>query len=785
MDALAEIRNIYFDECDEFIGLLEGHLAALGEGGATAEDINGAFRAVHSIKGGAGAFGLADLVEFAHLFEACLDALRSGRLAVEDTPIDVMLQAGDVLGALVAAAREDAPPGSCPVDPALIAALQGLAGGKATSKPKANSKAQVAAQVEATVGAAKAAEARAAEAQAASPALSSPATSSPAPASRAGVPDGIPDDLADLFAIPELEENGADAAAPAPEEEAAPGTRRVSIRLLPDRDLFRRALDPRLAVAALAALGSVEIACDSSAVPPLAELDPVDCHLSWTLKLDTAAPMEAIHDALDSLLADDEMTIVEGDLPEDMPAAEAPSAVQAALTAAMAEAAPAGQAEPGEPAAEAEAQAQAATPASVSPAAASPAAPPAGPQRRTGGGTIRVDLDRIDRLMNLVGEIVITQSMLSERASALAKREATAFVDALFSLGRQTRELQDNVMAVRAQPVKVVFQRLPRLVRELERTLGKKAHLVLAGEDTEVDKTIVEELADPLIHMIRNAMDHGLETPDERLEAGKNADGTIRVSAEHRGSRILICVQDDGRGINRERLIAKARSRGLIAANAPDPSPEDADNLIFHPGLSTAQTVTDVSGRGVGMDVVRSNVEALGGRITVESTPGRGCKFTLGLPLTLAVLDGMIVRAGTERFVFPLSNIVETMQLDPKTVETLPGNRQILQLRGEIAPLLKLRDLLGIRAIGTEPNIVIVETESVPRLAIAVDEIVGQQQVVVKNLESSFRRVEGVSAATILGDGLVALILDVDALPGLSQQRKTIAFEDIGAAQIA
>ncbi len=329
-------------------------------------------------------------------------------------------------------------------------------------------------------------------------------------------------------------------------------------------------------------------------------------------------------------------------------------------------------------------------------------------------------------------------------------------------------------MAVRAQPVKVVFQRLPRLVRELERTLGKKAHLVLAGEDTEVDKTIVEELADPLIHMIRNSMDHGLETPEERMEAASPSTAPSASAAEHRGSRILICVQDDGRGINRERLIQKARARGLIAADAPDPSPEEADNLIFHPGLSTAAAVTDVSGRGVGMDVVRRNVEALGGRITVESTPGRGCKFTLGLPLTLAVLDGMIVRAGTERFVFPLSNIVETMQLDARTTEQLPGGRHIMQLRGEIAPLLKLRDLLGIRAIGNEPNVVIVETETVPRLAIAVDEIVGQQQVVVKNLESSFRRVEGVSAATILGDGLVALILDVDALPGLSQAQRRL-----------
>ena len=226
----------------------------------------------------------------------------------------------------------------------------------------------------------------------------------------------------------------------------------------------------------------------------------------------------------------------------------------------------------------------------------------------------------------------------------------------------------------------------------------------------------------------------------------------------------------------------RPRRAGILEPDA-EPSPEEADNLIFHPGLSTAAAVTDVSGRGVGMDVVRRNVEALGGRITVESNPGRGCRFTLGLPLTLAVLDGMIVRAGTERFVFPLSSIVETMQLDPKAVEALPGDRNVLRLRGEIAPLIRLRDLLGIRAIGNEPNIVIVETDTLPRIAIAVDEIVGQQQVVVKNLESSFRRVEGVSAATILGDGLVALILDVDALPAMAQaSRRTPAYTELHGA---
>ena len=699
MDALAEIRNIYFDECDEFVGLLEGYLAAMGEGRATDEDIHGAFRAVPSIKGGAGAFALTELVEFSHLFEACLDSLRSGRMSIGDAPVDVLLQAGDVLGELINAARESR---STPVPPAVVEALQAMSGGKL----------------------------KRAAPQIANQAALELALEAPAPEPVAAVPD-----------------------------EPVSSARKIEIKIVPDKGLFKRAIDPRMIFKALSTLGELEVTCDASAVPPVALLEPLDCHLTWSLVLLTEAQTDVIVETLEMFLADDEFLLGDSGSPSTVEIAPAPVVTQS-VAETVAAAAPVATHDVDHAPAPA-------------PAAAGTIAAPPPVARRTGGGTIRVDLDRIDRLMNLVGEIVITQSMLSERAIGLAKRESASFVDALFSLARQTRELQDNVMAVRAQPVKVVFQRLPRLVRELERTLGKKAHLVLAGEDTEVDKTIVEELADPLIHMIRNSMDHGLESPEERLAAGKQPDGTIRVSAEHRGSRILICVTDDGRGINREKLVAKAKSRGLLAADA-EPTAEEADNLIFHPGLSTAQAVTDVSGRGVGMDVVRRNVEGMGGRITVESTPGRGCRFTLGLPLTLAVLDGMIVRAGTERFVFPLSSIVETMQLEPGAVEPLPGGRNILQLRGEIAPLLKLRDLLGIRAIGEEPIVVIVETETVPRLAIAVDEIIGQQQVVVKNLESSFRRVEGVSAATILGDGLVALILDVDALPALSLPGKKL-----------
>ncbi len=276
--------------------------------------------------------------------------------------------------------------------------------------------------------------------------------------------------------------------------------------------------------------------------------------------------------------------------------------------------------------------------------------------------------------MNLVGEIVITQSMLDQRLLSLPAAETMQIADALQVLGRQTRELQDSVMAVRAQPVKNVFQRMPRLVRELGQALGKQARLDLIGEETEVDKTIIEELADPLTHMIRNAMDHGMERPEERIAAGKPAEGVVTLQAEQRSGRIVISIADDGRGIDRDRLLAKARSRGLVAAG-DRPTNEEIDALLFHPGLSTAETVTDVSGRGVGMDVVKQNVEALGGRIVVSSEPGRGSRFTLLLPLTLAVMDGMIIRAGGQRLVLPIASIRETLQSADTRSSACPAGR--------------------------------------------------------------------------------------------------------------
>jgi two-component system, chemotaxis family, sensor kinase CheA len=368
--------------------------------------------------------------------------------------------------------------------------------------------------------------------------------------------------------------------------------------------------------------------------------------------------------------------------------------------------------------------------------------------------------------MNLVGEIVITQSMLDQRLLALPAAETMQIADGLQVLGRQTRELQDSVMAVRAQPVKNVFQRMPRLVRELGQALGKQARLQIIGEDTEVDKTIIEELADPLTHMIRNAMDHGMETPEERAAAGKPPEGLVTLQAEQRSGRIVISVADDGRGLNRDKLLAKARARGLVGGTER-PASEEIDALLFHPGLSTAEAVTDVSGRGVGMDVVKQNVEALGGRVLLSSEPGRGTRFTLLLPLTLAVMDGMIIRAGGHRLVLPIASIRETLQSADTPVERLPGGQEFLRLRETLSPLVRLGEVLGLGRSADEQVIVMTETDRGSRIGLFVDEIIGQQQVVVKSLESTYGHVPGASAATILGDGLVALIVDVDAIPAI------------------
>jgi two-component system chemotaxis sensor kinase CheA len=381
--------------------------------------------------------------------------------------------------------------------------------------------------------------------------------------------------------------------------------------------------------------------------------------------------------------------------------------------------------------------------------------------------TIRVDLERVDKLIDLVGELVINQAMLAQRVGEIDSMRASNVQLALESLEQLTREIQDSVMAIRAQPVKSVFQRMPRLVRETAAATGKQVKLITEGEGTEVDKTVIERLTDPITHMLRNAIDHGLETPDVRIAAGKPAEGTVRLAAMHRSGRIVIEVSDDGKGINRTRVRDLAIERGLISVDQPL-TDDEVDNLIFLPGFSTAKEVSDLSGRGVGLDVVKRSIQSLGGRISISSRTGQGSTFTLSLPLTLAVLDGMVVSVGAQTLIAPLAAIVETLQPKKSDVHNL-GTGRLLAVRDAFVPLIDVGVALGWRSEPIEPTqgvALLVESEIGGGAALLVDAIQGQRQVVIKSLEQNFQRVDSIAAATILGDGRVALIIDVDAVVG-------------------
>ncbi len=365
----------------------------------------------------------------------------------------------------------------------------------------------------------------------------------------------------------------------------------------------------------------------------------------------------------------------------------------------------------------------------------------------------------------MVGELVITQSMLTQQMDETLREKYQELVRGIEVLAQTTRGLQDSVMAIRAQPVKSVFSRMPRLVRELATKTGKKIKLEMVGEQTEIDKTVIEQLSDPLTHMIRNSADHGVETIEKRIARGKPEQGIIRLSAEQAGGNILIIVEDDGAGINRERVLDIARERGVVAPEQT-PSDEQIDNLIFAPGFSTATEISDISGRGVGMDVVLSNIKKIGGSVHVRSQPGRGTRMTLRLPLTLAVLDVMLVSVAGCPYVVPLSSIVETIQAGKADFGKTPSGARLLSIRGEYVQVADLATRFAMHTTAEEQDrfVVLCEADGSSKIALVVDEIIGQQQVVIKSLEENYERIDGIAGGTILGDGQVALIVDVQGL---------------------
>ncbi|MCF3467748.1 MULTISPECIES: chemotaxis protein CheA [Stenotrophomonas] len=501
------------------------------------------------------------------------------------------------------------------------------------------------------------------------------------------------------------------------------------IGFTPAPSLFMSGNDPLRIIRELEHLGSLQVAARMERLPGFAQLDPLEAHLAWDLGLVGKVPRSKIEDTFAWVLDDCELDI--------RPAAPPSLATQAPAAAA---------------------------PAPVAAAPSAPATPAAnGGASQEAETSIRVSVDKVDALINLVGELVITQAMLKQVSHALDPVHAESLFAGLDQLERNTRDLQEAVIGVRMLPVDAVFRRFPRLVRDLSSRLGKQVRLRTVGEGTELDKGLIEKIADPLVHLVRNSIDHGLEMPDVRRGAGKDETGTITLAASHQGGHIVIEVSDDGRGLDRAKILAKAHERGLAVPDNPTDS--QVWDLIFQPGFSTADAVTDLSGRGVGMDVVRRNIQALGGEVQIESSLGIGTRTLIRLPLTLAILDGMTVAVAGETLILPLAYVLEALQPQPEDIRSMAGEGRVLRVRGEYLPILSLSEYYGYgnRAPGSESLVVVVEGDG-QKIALEVDELVGQQQVVVKNIENNYRRIGGVSGATILGDGRVALIVDIGGL---------------------
>jgi two-component system chemotaxis sensor kinase CheA len=533
--------------------------------------------------------------------------------------------------------------------------------------------------------------------------------------------------------------------------EAADERATYRIHFRPHLQLLARGNDPLRMFNELRQLGDLALQVDASALPDVAGFDPENCYLSWELTLRTDANRDAIVDIFDWAEGDCELRIETvadaAPIKEILAAPEPEAAVASTSTAVVAASA-------------AESGTAAAAAADAPRAGRAPEA-----QKNQESGSIRVSIEKIDDLMNSVGELVITQAMLSQFSQVQAGPEGERLRSGLAQLERNVRELQESIMRVRMVPISFVFSRFPRMVRDLSQRLNKQVELKMTGGDTELDKTVLEKIGDPLVHLVRNSVDHGIEMPEARVAAGKSASGTVHLHAYHRGSSIMVEVRDDGAGLKRERILAKARERGLIGADET-PSDEGINQLIFMAGFSTADQATDISGRGVGMDVVRRNVEELGGSIEIRSVEGKGSTFLISLPLTLAIVDGQTVAVGDESYIVPLTAIVESLRARDTSIQNIVGHGEVLAFRGEYLPVVRLEQLFRTprrTEARTRGLIMVVEGDG-RRIGLCVDELLGQQQVVVKTLEENYGRVDGVAGATILGDGSVALILDVAGL---------------------
>ncbi|MCG3267091.1 chemotaxis protein CheA [Yoonia sp. I 8.24] len=676
------ILDTFFEECEDLIVALTEGLTEMRDGAEDDETVNAVFRAVHSIKGAAGAFALDELVGFAHKFETVLDELRSNRLTTDENLLRVLQRAGDVLADLVEAARDNIPANRDQVDPVLNE-LQAFLGDE----------------------------------------------------------DDQPEEEF-VFEAMTLDFDNA-------EEQSG---YRVSFR--PSHEFYACGHDPELLIKALNELGSATTSVDDTALPDdFGDFDWESGYLTWTIEIEDLATdlgileiFQFVDDLCDLKISPRDTPLTPGAAPaielEDLPDIVQTTPIEVA-------------------------------PKDEHPPADTPPveAPSTGPKAdakpaKRNAISLRVDPERVDRLINAVGELIINQSVISQRLEKAAIPNSSDLFADLDDYKLLAREIQEGVMAIRAQPVKPLFQRMLRIAREAADGTGKDVAIVTHGENTEVDKTVVERLADPLTHMIRNAIDHGIEAPEQRKAAGKPAQGVLTLTASQRSGSIVIEIADDGAGLNRTRIRAIAVEKGLIPADATL-SEQEIDQLLFAPGFSTATEITNLSGRGVGMDVVKTAITTLGGRVAISSVPGKGTTFSITLPLTLAVMDGMIINVGGQTMVVPISSILESIRPNTSDISRIGLHGELLRIRGEYVPIVDLADRLGHppdKRTMTDRVLLLIQTETVPQCALAVDDIFDQRQVVVKSMQGNYGAISGISGATILGDGKIALIIDPDAI---------------------
>lgn len=734
---MTQFYQVFFEESEEHLAAMESLLLELDIGQPDPEQLNAIFRAAHSIKGSSGTFGFTDLTAVTHILESLLDRLRKNEIPLQAEMVDAFLDAGDILKDMLAGHRGNGGADSGQVA-AVCARLNLLAGGGQPAPATAPDEKPVLPVAQALR--------RCYEIEFVPTAHAS---------ADASIVSGLLDDMRVCGELEIL------ASPPAAQREpgfwhlrltTADGTRDIedlkeSIDFIAERDAWRVAEldtanrdDPDGAFGLFAAAAGAPVDDDSFGL------------FDMPLVPDPVFPVSSGESAV---LEESEGFGLFAPLPEHVVVASAePVAVSISAVAIAA-------------------------PQVVTPVAALSGLPERRQSPAQGAAaetsSIRVGVEKVDQLINLVGELVITQAMLLQCAEQMHGGVPERLVQGLAQLERNTRDLQESVMSIRMLPISFVFSRFPRVVRDLSAKLGKQVELKLTGETTELDKGLIEKIADPLNHLVRNSLDHGIELPEVRSAAGKNPCGTITLRAAHQGGNIVIEVGDDGGGLSRPKILAKARERGFQVSDQM--SDQEVWMLIFEAGFSTADVVTDVSGRGVGMDVVRRNIQAMGGRVEIESMTGVGTRMTVRLPLTLAILDGMSVAVGNQTYILPLSYVIESVQPEMQDVKTLSNQARVIRVRGEYLPVIVLHEIFAIPTAATSftQGIMIVLDADGTKAALFVDALVGQHQVVIKSLENNYRRVAGVSGATIMGDGHVALILDISALAAMAKSAQMSA----------